>query len=453
MTNLPFGIPEESDLPYVNLENQVSPRPPGDILDFSVAPAQHAVDDFSILDTVVTLVNPPGLVFTPLPVRGLENAAYRSTSIETASGSDLRSLDWYRQRLSSGEAIVIGFHCCGDTGSGPDPVWKPVGDLSAGHAAVLIGYNDSKQAFLLRNSWGEPSARWFSYDFVTTGQVYEAVDIKSVATVAKPMGLPANRAVVLGRWWLTDVGQPRRLTPNGTGVLDIYRLPGANGITKVDRLGTFFAEDGSAYRVNGKFVPEPSKPPGRLEFFIDPAAPDVSFTAKGGTRYVATYMFETTSGNQHRMMVGTASTGGATEHQFILRKSQALPVSPASLSGPRPMDQQLIGWWEVYWEGEVGSLVFTRFDTQSGKFVGTYQSWGGQPVTAWGAVNGNAVVVLTDAPSLRLAVGAFTNANLSVASGHGERSNPASAFVAVLRSSVPAIVIPAVSKILGPAAP
>jgi hypothetical protein len=153
------------------------------------------------------------------------------------------------------------------------------------------------------------------------------------------------------------------------------------------------------------------------------------------------------------MMVGTASTGGTAVRQFILRKAQPLPVSPlASLSAPRPVDQQLIGWWEVYWEGEIGSFVFTRFDAQSGKFVGTYQS-GGQPVTAWGAVNGNAIVVLTDVPSLRLAVGAFTNANLSVASGHGQRSNPASAFVAVLRSSVPAIVIPAVSETLGPAAP
>src|SRR5262249_19207981 len=155
-----------------------------------------------------------------------------------------------------------------------------------------------------------------------------------------------NRAVVLGRWWLTDVGQPGRVTPNGTGVLDIYRLPGPNGITTVDRLGTFFAEDGSAYRANGKFVPDPPKTPGRLEFFIDPAVPDASFTATGGTRYNATYMFETTFGNQHRMMVGTASSGGAAVRQFILRKAQALPVSPlASLSAPRPVDQQLIGWW------------------------------------------------------------------------------------------------------------
>jgi hypothetical protein len=455
MRDLPFAVPEESELPYLSLANQVSPSPPGDILNPPTDPIQHAVDDFSILDTPVTLANPPGLVFTPLPVGALENAAYRSTFIEIASGADLSSLDWYRQRLSSGEAIAIGFYCCGDFGSGPDPVWKPVGHLSFAHAALLIGYNDNKQAFLLRNSWNENTARWFSYDFVTTGQVYDAVDIKSVATIAKPKGLPDNRAVLLGRWWLTDAGQPGRLTPNGTGVLDVYRLPGANGITTVDRLGTFFAENGSAYRVNGQFFPESSKPPGRLEFFIDPATPDASFTATGGARYIATYMFETTSGNQHRMMVGTASTGGAAARQFILRKAAPLPVSPTtSLSGPRPADQQLIGSWDVYWEGEIGSLVFTRFDTRSGKFIGTYQPGGGQPMTAWGAVNGNGIVVLTDLPSLRLAAGAFTNANLSVASGHGQRSNPASAFVAVLRSPVPApIVIPAVSDILGPAAP
>src|SRR5262249_7134303 len=153
-----------------------------------------------------------------------------------------------------------------------------------------------KQAFLLRNSWGENSARLFSYDFATTGHIYEAVVVKSVAPIAKPKGLPANLAVVLGRWWLTDAGQPGRVTQNGAGVLDIYRLPGASGTTAIDRLGTFFAEDGTAYRVNGQFVPDLANPPGRLEFFIDTATPDASFTATGGTRYAATYMFETTFG-------------------------------------------------------------------------------------------------------------------------------------------------------------
>ena len=319
MTGIPFGIPLESLDPYVSLagENVSSTRPAGDILieDGSVT-TQRAVDDINLPDTPVTLLNPAGTSVTPLAVRALENANFRSTAFDVASAADRQSLDWYRQRISSGHAIAILFKCCGTQPSGAGGVWTPTGDLSAAHAAVLIGYDDSKNAFLLRNSWGENSARLFSYDFMTGGSIFEAVDVTGVAPLRGSTGLPDNPAILLGRWFLTDAGQPGRITPTGTGMLDIYRIPGADKPATVARLGTFFAEDGSAMRVNGNFVANAGAA-GRLEFWIDNSNPDQAASAVTGSHFLATHMFVTTPGNQHMMMVGnvTPPTGPATSHR------------------------------------------------------------------------------------------------------------------------------------------
>lgn len=456
MKGIPFGIPLESFDPYASLagKDTSATRPAGDILiEDGSRTTQRAVDDVNLPDTLVTLINPAGTSLTPLAVRALENASFRSTSFDVGSDADRQSLDWYRQRISSGHAIAIAFRCCGTQPSSGNGVWTPAGTLTAGHAAVLMGYDDSKNAFLIRNSWGENSARFFSYDFATGGNIYEAVDVTGVAALRGPTGLPENLPILLGRWFLTDAGQPGRITPAGTGMLDIYRIPGADTPATVARLGTFFAEDGSAIRVNGKFVANAGAA-GRLEFWIDSSDPDRAASAVTGSHFQATYMFATTPGNQHMMMVGSVTPPTGPQRRIVLRKARALPVAQTvALAAPRASNQALIGWWEIYWEGEIGSLIFTRFDSQSGKFIGTYQPFGGPRMNAWGAVNGTGIVVLTDVPSVRLAVGAFADANQSVAAGQSSVSNPQSAFVAVLRNPSPVVVIPAASGVLGPAAP
>jgi hypothetical protein len=452
-----FGIPEEAQDPYdpLNGVNNSTSRPAGDILNWPAANfTQLEVDAVDLSDQPIALVNPANHILTPLPIHAAANAVYRATAVEFASDLDRSNLDWYRQRLSSGQAIAITFDCCGDHTSS---VWSPNGDLSAVHAAVLIGYDDSRHVFLLRNSWNENSARDFSYDFATLNHIREAAVVTDVAPItAKPSGLPDNLSVLLGRWLLTDTMQPGLVTTHGTGELDIYSLPMVQ--PTLSRLGTFFAADGTGYRVNGRFVVDPqNNPTGGLEFYIDPSQPDVSPTATmaSGTHYVATHLFESTFGNEFAMMVGNADTPAGAKQSFVLHKTQPLPTSvPIPLSTARSSNSAMIGWWEIYWEDQAGTLVFSSFDSSNDKFVGYYQPFGSnQRVTAWGAVNGNGMIVLTNSPNVRLAIGTFANSTQSVAAGDFEPGNPDSAFVAVLRNPAPVIVIPAIGSTLGPPAP
>jgi hypothetical protein len=325
------------------------------------------------------------------------------------------------------------------------------------HAAVLIGYDDTKRAFFLRNSWNENTTRNFSYDFATQNHIIEAAIVTDVAPiVAKPSGLPNNLSALLGRWLLTDQQQPGLVSTHGTGTLDIYSLPSTP--SKLARLGTFFAEDGTSFRVNGQFVVDPQhNPNGRLEFYIDSSQPNVSPTATtaGGRHYVATHLFETASFNEFAMMVGNANNPTGDPQSFVLHKTRPLPASvPVPLSAPRSPNMAMIGCWEIYWESQAGTLVFNSFDPTTGNFVGFYQPFGSnQRVTAWGGVNGNGMIVITDSPNLRLAIGTFADSAQSVAAGDHDPSDPNSPFVAVLRNPVPVIVIPAAGGTLGPAAP
>ena len=59
--------------------------------------------------------------------------------------------DW-KARLAQGHPIITGFFCktplCDKTHT-----WRPTGS-GGGHAILVIGYDDSKQRFILLNSWG-----------------------------------------------------------------------------------------------------------------------------------------------------------------------------------------------------------------------------------------------------------------------------------------------------------
>jgi hypothetical protein len=452
-----FGIPEEVQDPYdplTGVDNSPS-RPAGDILNWPAGGfTQLEVDAVNLSDQPITLINPANNTLIPLPINAVANAVYRATAVDFASDSDRSNLGWYRQRLNSGQAIAIMFDCCGEQDLG---VWSPNGDLSAAHVAVLIGYDDAQRVFLLRNSWGENSARKFSYNFATMNHIREAAVVTSVAPItAKPSGLPDNLSVLIGRWLLTDAMQPGLVSTHGTGMLDIYSLPMAQ--STLSRLGTFFAEDSTSYRVNGRFVVDPqNNPTGRLEFYIDPSQPDVSPTATmtGGTHYVATHLFKSAFNNEFAMMVGNAETPSGAKQSFVLHKTRPLPASmPVPLSAARSSNTTMIGSWEIYWEDQAGTLIFSSFDSSTDKFVGSYLPFGSkQRVTAWGAVNGNGMIVITDLPYLRLAMGTFADSTRSVAAGDFEPWNPDSAFVAVLRNPAPVVVIPALGSTLGPAAP
>ena len=101
---------------------------------------------------------------------GLKNLVVKYTSVD-------KSLSVIKQTIVSGAAISFGFDVYDSfmtgnwhrtTGMMP----KPSGRLLGGHAVAIIGYSDSKQAFLIQNSWGSDwglkGKFWMPYSFVVS---------------------------------------------------------------------------------------------------------------------------------------------------------------------------------------------------------------------------------------------------------------------------------------------
>jgi hypothetical protein len=95
----------------------------------------------------------------------------------------------------------------------------PSGRMLGGHAVALVGYSDARQAFLLRNSWGEgwgnKGYAWLPYEWVihrtdigwSFYEAWTAVDV-AVPRAAKEIKLTigSNAAVVDGTLVYLDQG-------------------------------------------------------------------------------------------------------------------------------------------------------------------------------------------------------------------------------------------------------
>lgn len=62
--------------------------------------------------------------------------------------------------------VVVSFPC--DNSASDEKFWRVKGATTNGHAVVIVGYDDKKAAFHLRNSWGKEYGdngyAWISYD-------------------------------------------------------------------------------------------------------------------------------------------------------------------------------------------------------------------------------------------------------------------------------------------------
>lgn len=107
-----------------------------------------------------------------------------------------------KRHLAAGRPIVIGvpvypeFHLLNES----NPVYDDSSGMrEGGHAIVVVGYDDSKRAFRILNSWGDDwgidGYGWIHYDFIDTlvRSAYVTVDETGDATVARPT--PATQPV------------------------------------------------------------------------------------------------------------------------------------------------------------------------------------------------------------------------------------------------------------------
>jgi C1A family cysteine protease len=111
-------------------------------------------------------INPPSGIWTAA-------AAHRVTSYHSVTDGDIQTM---KSVLASGYLIGFGFQVydymmsaqMAKTGFLLLP--GPNEQLQGGHAVCLVGYDDSKKAFLVRNSWGIgwgiAGYFWMAYDYV-----------------------------------------------------------------------------------------------------------------------------------------------------------------------------------------------------------------------------------------------------------------------------------------------
>lgn len=237
-----FAVPTEADMPYrANYPEhlRVDPAKPKD--DNPLQPNwafQYETGRFNLDPTWFA------------PVKLSKATYYGVTGYRDVSGRDT---DQIEAELAAGREVVWDFLVPKTlTGSRWVVDLKNTG-FDGGHSVLIVGYDRTKQEFLIKNSWKGASRVRATYEFVRkygTGAV-------AITEVTKPRKW--EELAGLGRWYVEIDGKK--------GVLDVYHMPGmaknnfaqfkltgTDGKVMADhRVGTFFL-DGSplkAYRVNG----------------------------------------------------------------------------------------------------------------------------------------------------------------------------------------------------------
>lgn len=106
----------------------------------------------------------------------------RAKPFRVASIKHLTTLNNIRQELAAGNAVVIGFEVYESfTKIGPDgvaPMPKEGEKLEGGHAVLLVGYDNARKVFIVKNSWGPNWADhgyfYMPFDYVKKGLAEDA---------------------------------------------------------------------------------------------------------------------------------------------------------------------------------------------------------------------------------------------------------------------------------------
>ena len=268
------GVPAEEKLPYYKggEYQSVDPGDQPNIMSWWLPHKQRESDDFNLASAPASYVfkAPTVVNMTIMPQAALEGAQYRIKGARLMGDQQLHDLNVWRRILASRREIVMEFLCC----SAPFG-----GSTGGGHVVLVVGYDDARQAFRIKNSWGpswgENGYAWVSYDYVTGATVYNAAWIDEI--VPPPQSDQASvwsdKQLWLGRWRMDFDGWK--------GFLDIYNLPSGG---ETARLGTLFLDDGRIFRVNG------TQNGNQLTATVDWTNPNLPASQLGSTRF-SLYLF------------------------------------------------------------------------------------------------------------------------------------------------------------------
>ncbi len=401
-----YRLTLERSLPYIPFGNYENTEQPGDVpfarWQDSETHLQRDFGDFNLSDRPTVYYIPERLEVASLPQEALNTAVYGPVRVRYATEDELRSLDWFKTQLAAGREVAFAVLLTRPVSCGSLPrndpcydqqwreqgeefrggIWRPLSTDLGGHAMLMVGYDDTRQAFMVKNSWGRNGAGkgrpagadtdgdgfiLMSYDWVTRGKVYEAAVLMEAISPIDILSAP-HPPRFLGRWKMNHDGW--------RGVFDLYHLPGTvhprwlGGRLDL-RLGTYYGPDGVARRVNGLILGN------RIDFWIDWGTPDLAVNQLQGMRFTGYLMV----GNRYLAGTMLDNRDGRT-YGFYLTKEEYLsgrgvpgPVAPASY----------VGRWVVNDNSRVGHLTINNVDSR-GVLTARY-AFGGNEYTVLGDVD------------------------------------------------------------------
>jgi fibronectin type 3 domain-containing protein len=117
----------------------------------------------------------------------IEAAKYKAASYERLDGKNINAL---KVLLAAGQPIVVGMKTYENFMTYSGGVYKSTsGAYLGGHAMVLVGYDEAKQAFKIMNSWsdrwGEKGFAWYDYN------LFAEMNHTAMVLYDKPSNTPA----------------------------------------------------------------------------------------------------------------------------------------------------------------------------------------------------------------------------------------------------------------------
>ncbi|MTI22633.1 hypothetical protein E1176_16495 [Fulvivirga sp. RKSG066] len=231
------------------------------------------------------------------------------------------------------------------------------------HSMLIVGYDkrdadSTNHYFIVKNSWGPGHSTTGTdgdgYTFLSYDYVRNYGTQAGYILVAEP-GREWPEVAFIGRWNFTYDGWK--------GELDIYHIPGMNDYTfehfnryagvpiyEDKRIGTFYASDGKAFKINGQIHGN------RIEFYFDVETPLLRYDELVGRRFV--YYLD-----ENDFMAGIHTDKDGRQYAGYAIKDDYLPGG--SSTTPRPYEDAsfLDSSWEFYTESTEGIMEISSNHT------------------------------------------------------------------------------------------
>jgi hypothetical protein len=239
----------------------------------------------------------------------------------------------------------------------------PANTKPGGHAMLIIGFahvgaDNTKNYFILKNSWGGKDFYLVSYDFIAKN-AHAATVMESVSDPAA--GAPWSTRW-LGHWNVDNDGWRGRM---------LIRRYNSNG--KGFRMGNFFADDGSQKAVLAKALDNGRTVEYHLEDQINGSSTKLSGQAFSLSQYTGSAITQRASGytTWNKTQYGLQAS---RDPLMVINGANAVVTDTLALDG-------WLGTWAVTVDGVVGHA---HFDQVSGKnkdqLTGTFETFKGAPL-------------------------------------------------------------------------